>query len=227
MHMYRHIVDGRKLDLPIGKVVCVGRNYAAHARELNNPVPTAPVLFIKPSTSLSPMADPITIPSVHGECHFETEMSLLIGSTLKNCDLKEAQNAILGVGLSLDLTLRELQQELKEKGLPWEKAKAFDGACPTSDFISIGQCGDLQTQQIMLNQNGEVRQNGSTSDMLTPVGDLLVYISQFFTLLPGDIVLTGTPAGVGPLQDGDRLVLSLSDLIHFKTEVHTSQDSPA
>jgi 2-keto-4-pentenoate hydratase/2-oxohepta-3-ene-1,7-dioic acid hydratase in catechol pathway len=214
MHMYRHIVDGRKLDLPIGKVVCVGRNYAAHARELNNPVPTAPVLFIKPSTSLSPMADPITIPSVHGEC--------LIGSTLKNCDLKEAQNAILGVGLSLDLTLRELQQELKEKGLPWEKAKAFDGACPTSDFISIGQCGDLQTQQIMLNQNGEVRQNGSTSDMLMPIVDLLVYISQFFTLLPGDIVLTGTPAGVGPLQGGDRLALSLSDLLHFKTEVHTS-----
>ena len=97
MHMYRHIVDGRKLDLPIGKVVCVGRNYAAHARELNNPVPTAPVLFIKPSTSLSPMADSITIPSVHGECHFETEMCLLIGSTLKNCGLKEAQNAILGV----------------------------------------------------------------------------------------------------------------------------------
>ncbi|MDC3248838.1 fumarylacetoacetate hydrolase family protein [Porticoccaceae bacterium] len=217
---YHHRIDGAEVDLPVGKVVCVGRNYAAHARELNNPVPSEPVLFIKPNTSIVCLADPVAIPSHLGQCHFEAEMSILIAEELKaGCDEQQAQQAIAGVGLALDLTLRDLQQQLKDKSLPWEKAKAFDGACPVSDFVSVNRAGDLQDQQIRMYQNQQLRQDGNSADMLTPVLPLLVYISQFFTLLPGDMLLTGTPAGVGPLAIGDQLQLSLSDLIQCQTQI--------
>jgi len=219
MQDYQHIVDGHKVDLPLGKVVCVGRNYAAHARELNNPVPAEPVLFIKPNTSLAPLGEVIFIPAHLGECHFETEMSILIGQPLTQCTEQQAQQAILGVGIGLDLTLRDLQQQLKDKSLPWEKAKSFDGACPASEFISPDTLGDLQQQQIRLRLNQQLRQDGNTADMLTAVLPLLVYISQFFTLLPGDLVFTGTPAGVGPLAVGDQLDISLSEVIQCQTEV--------
>jgi 2-keto-4-pentenoate hydratase/2-oxohepta-3-ene-1,7-dioic acid hydratase in catechol pathway len=217
---YRHRIEGVEVDLPVGKVVCVGRNYAAHARELNNPVPSEPVLFIKPNTSIARLAGSVAIPTHLGQCHFETEMSILIAQQLKpGCDEQQASQAIAGVGIALDLTLRDLQQQLKDKSLPWEKAKSFDGACPVSDFVAINRVGDLQDQQIQLYQNQQLRQQGNSADMLTPVLPLLVYISQFFTLLPGDILLTGTPAGVGPLAVGDQLQLSLSDLIQCQTQI--------
>jgi|TARA_B110000438_G_scaffold47167_2_gene47404 2-keto-4-pentenoate hydratase/2-oxohepta-3-ene-1,7-dioic acid hydratase in catechol pathway len=222
MQNYQHCVGGQASDLPLGKVVCVGRNYAAHAKELNNPVPTEPVLFIKPSTALVKLDEPLVIPTHLGECHFEAEMSILIGQSLSNCTEDQASTAIVGIGLALDLTLRDLQQELKEKCLPWEKAKSFDRACPVSDFVPITQSTNLQNQQIVLRQNQKIKQNGNTADMLMPVLGLLSYISQFFTLLPGDIVLTGTPAGVGPLKIGDQLSLSLSESIHCITEVGSS-----
>ena len=217
---YRHRIEGVEVDLPVGKVVCVGRNYAAHARELNNPVPSEPVLFIKPNTSIARLAGSVVIPTHLGQCHFETEMSILIAQQLKpGCDEQQVSQAIAGVGIALDLTLRDLQQQLKDKSLPWEKAKSFDGACPVSDFVAINRVGDLQDQQIQLYQNQQLRQQGNSADMLTPVLPLLVYISQFFTLLPGDMLLTGTPAGVGPLAVGDQLQLSLSDLIQCQTQI--------
>ena len=219
MQEYRHIVDGQIVDLPLGKVVCVGRNYAAHARELNNPVPTEPVLFIKPNTALASLDHPVMIPVHLGACHFEAEMSILIGEPLTDCTEKQAESAILGVGIGLDLTLRDLQDTLKDSRLPWEKAKAFDSSSPVSALVSAQRLGDLQCQQIQLRQNQQLRQDGNSADMLTPVIPLLVYISQFFTLLPGDLVLTGTPQGVGPLAVGDQLELCLSGIIHCKTAV--------
>ena len=219
MVRYAHIVDGVQSNLMPGKIVCVGRNYAEHARELNNPVPAEPVLFIKPSTALIRLEDPVAIPTEHGDCHFETEMAVLIGQALTNCSEQQAAEAIAGLGIALDLTLRDLQNQLKEKSLPWEKAKAFDGACPISGFVAPPAATELQNQQIQLRQNGELKQDGNSADMLTPVLPLLVYISQFFTLLPGDIVLTGTPAGVGPLKVGDRLQVSLSECIDIATSV--------
>jgi 2-keto-4-pentenoate hydratase/2-oxohepta-3-ene-1,7-dioic acid hydratase in catechol pathway len=147
-------------------------------------------------------------------------MSILIGTELSaNCNEEQAQAAIAGVGIALDLTLRDLQQQLKDKSLPWEKAKAFDGACPVSGFVAVAKISDLQDQQIQLYQNDLLRQDGNSADMLTPVLTLLVYISQFFTLLPGDIVLTGTPAGVGPLAVGDNLTVSLSDLVSCQAQI--------
>jgi 2-keto-4-pentenoate hydratase/2-oxohepta-3-ene-1,7-dioic acid hydratase in catechol pathway len=219
MTNYSHTLDASPQTLPIGKVVCVGRNYAEHARELNNPVPSEPVLFIKPSTALVSLEQPVSIPLQFADCHFETEMAVLIGKGLTSCNEQQAADAIAGVGVALDLTLRELQSALKEKSLPWEKAKAFDGACPISAFVSLENIDDLHNQQIQLRQNGELRQDGNSADMLTPVLPLLVYISQFFTLTPGDIVLTGTPAGVGPLAVGDSLDISLGDIINVQTKV--------
>jgi 2-keto-4-pentenoate hydratase/2-oxohepta-3-ene-1,7-dioic acid hydratase in catechol pathway len=218
MSDYIHIVDGVPVSLPLGKVVCVGRNYAEHAKELNNPVPTEPVLFIKPSTALVTLDGPVAIPTAWGACHFEAEMTILIDQPLTNCSEQQAADAIAGIGIALDLTLRDLQAELKQKSLPWEKAKAFDGACPISAFVTTPAV-ELQVQQIQLRQNGELKQNGNSSDMLTPVLPLLAYISQFFTLQPGDIVLTGTPAGVGPLTLGDELQLSLSNKINLSTTI--------
>jgi 2-keto-4-pentenoate hydratase/2-oxohepta-3-ene-1,7-dioic acid hydratase in catechol pathway len=219
MTNYSHTLDASPLTLPVGKVVCVGRNYAEHARELNNPVPSEPVLFIKPSTALVNLEQPVSIPLQFGSCHFEAEMAVLIDEGLTNCNEQQAASAIAGVGVALDLTLRDLQSALKEKSLPWEKAKAFDGACPISAFVSMQNINELQRQQIQLRQNGELRQDGNSADMLTPVMPLLVYISQFFTLSPGDIVLTGTPAGVGPLAVGDSLEISLGDIINVQTEI--------
>ena len=137
----------------------------------------------------------------------------------KNINEKFSHKYYDEIGLGIDFTARDLQEELKANGLPWEKAKAFDGACPVSGFVAVAKISDLQDQQIQLYQNDLLRQDGNSADMLTPVLTLLVYISQFFTLLPGDIVLTGTPAGVGPLAVGDNLTVSLSDLVSCQAQI--------
>ncbi len=217
---YQHqFIDGTAADLPLGKIVCVGRNYADHAAELNNPVPTVPMLFIKPASSVLPMAQPFAIPADQGRVHFETEMSILIGSQLCKASETDAAKAIAGIGLALDLTLRDLQDELKRQGHPWEKAKGFDGACPLSVFVTPDQVGNLQDVQICLRVNGETRQDGNSRFMLNPVLPLLSYISQYFTLEPGDVVLTGTPAGVGPIESGDQLEVELAGLLQVSTAV--------
>ncbi|MCV6613361.1 MAG: fumarylacetoacetate hydrolase family protein [Cellvibrionaceae bacterium] len=194
---------------PVGKIVCVGRNYADHAAELNNPVPTEPILFIKPATALANISPYFSIPLDQGECHIETEIALLIGSEIARATDYQAQMAIAGIGIGLDLTLRERQSELKAKGLPWEKAKAFDGSCPISGFISPADDEDWENLDIRLERNHAVQQAGNSGQMLTPILPLMGHITAHFTLMPGDIVLTGTPAGVGPLSPGDELTLGL------------------
>jgi 2-keto-4-pentenoate hydratase/2-oxohepta-3-ene-1,7-dioic acid hydratase in catechol pathway len=221
MKRYQHRqADAGLIGLPTGKVVCVGRNYAEHASELNNPVPTEPILFIKPASALVPLEEPFAIPAGLGAVHFETELAVLIGESLKDTDEQRARRAIAGIGVGLDLTLRELQEQLKQQGHPWEKSKAFDGACPLSVFLSPASVGDLSDVQIRLTVNGEVRQDGNSAQMLTPVLKLLSYISHWFTLQPGDVVLTGTPAGVGPVQPGDELRVELVDLLRVDTRVN-------
>jgi len=217
---YQHVfADDSSCDLPVGKVVCVGRNYAEHAKELNNPIPSEPILFIKPSTSLLDMAQPFSLPVGHGCIHFETELALLIGKPLTKADEQAAAEAIAGVGLALDMTLRDLQTKLKEKGQPWEKAKAFDGSCPVSAFIQPQKISSLADVPLRLSVNGEVRQDGSSAQMLNPIVQLISYISQWFTLQPGDIVLTGTPAGVGEARAGDELLVELPGLLAINTRI--------
>lgn len=219
MNYQHHRLDGSLIDLAAGKVVCVGRNYAEHAKELNNPVPKQPLLFIKPSTALTDLRQPILLSSHRGAVHYEAELAILIGQPLTQAEPGQVDAAIAGVGLGLDLTLRELQSQLKQKGHPWELAKGFDGSCPMSPFIPYNAISDIDNCRLQLEIDGKLRQDGCSGEMLTPVRQLLSYCSQHFSLLPGDIVMTGTPAGVGILQPGMALTLRLERLLALQTQV--------
>ena len=209
---YQHrYLDGSPLALPVGKVVCIGRNYLDHIRELNNAVPETPILFMKPATALVNLDTPIRLPAGRGECHHEVELAVLVGRELCNANAEMARVAVAGYGIGLDLTLRDLQNDLKKKGHPWETAKAFDGACPLSPFLKPEALPEPQATDLALQVNGAWRQQGNTRLMMIGVFDLMAYISTHFTLQPGDVVLTGTPAGVGPLHAGDTLLLRLAD----------------
>ena len=195
------------------KIVCVGRNYAEHARELGNEVPMSPVLFLKPPSSLIGLEKGIEWNRDLGGCHFECELSILIGQPLKNATHEQAKAAIAGVTLGLDLTLRDLQNQLKDKGQPWERAKAFDGACVLGQWLAPDMLDDLSNSTFRLSVNDDVRQQGNTADMLFGVVDLLVDISKVFTLQSGDVVMTGTPAGVAALASGDQLTMTLDTIM--------------
>ena len=219
MKIYQHqLPEDLSCTNSLGKIVCVGRNYADHAKELNNPIPKQPLLFIKPATAAVSMHESIGIPQNLGACHHELEMAILINKPLTKASAEQVEKAIAGIALGLDLTLRDVQNTLKEKSQPWERAKAFDGSCPLSAFVKT-EGVDLQGLDIHLAINGELRQSGNTRDMLFSVLVLLQEISHSFTLLPGDVVLTGTPAGVGPLEVGDGLVAKLGGLITVETNV--------
>lgn len=217
--MFSPRIDGSPSERAIGKVVCVGRNYAEHAKELNNPIPSKPILFMKPATSVVDMAEPLTIPQQQGSVHHELEIALLIGKPLSQASEADCAAAVQAVGLALDLTLRDVQDALKQKGHPWERAKGFDGACPVSGFVGADQISDWNNMPLQLVRNGKLQQDGNSRDMLFPVVPLLAHISSVFSLQPGDLILTGTPAGVGPLLSGDRLEAQLGDLIRVSTEV--------
>ena len=206
------ILDQQVFPHALGKIVCVGRNYAAHAKELNNPISTTPLLFIKPASSAVPFAPGFSIPQGQGSVHHELEIALLITKPLKNANEGEVVEAIAGIGLGLDLTLRDVQDKLKEKGHPWERAKSFDGACPLTNFVSVAQFSkdDWQDIGLRLEKNGQLQQQGSSADMLFAILPLIAHMSEHFSLLPGDVVLTGTPAGVGPLESGDSLLCTLT-----------------
>lgn len=209
-------LDGTLAPWKPGKVVCVGRNYAEHARELNNPVPTSPILFMKPATSIVDVESGIELPVGRGAVHYELELAILVGHTLSHASEAACQEAIAGIGLALDLTLREEQAKLKEKGHPWELSKCFDGACPLSRFAPVSSVVDYRNLQFRMMMNGELRQDGHTADMLFPVLPLMSHISRYFRLEPGDIVLTGTPKGVGELPCGASVELELVDYFSVK-----------
>lgn len=219
MKPYQHRwIDGQLIGLGVSKAVCVGRNYAQHAQELNNPIPETPLLFLKPSTAFVALQPEFSIPS-DTACHHELEIAVLIGETLRQASATDIQRSVIGLTVGLDLTLRDRQQQLKDKGHPWEMAKAFDGALPLASFVPVARCGDWTSLQCQLTVNGALRQNGQASDMLTPIVPLIEYITRFFTLLPGDVVMTGTPAGVAALQSGDTLSLEFLQQFRFETRV--------
>ncbi|WP_411358673.1 fumarylacetoacetate hydrolase family protein [Pseudidiomarina salilacus] len=190
----------------ISKIVCVGRNYAAHAAELNNPIPTEPLLFIKPPSSLTTLAE-LRIPTHLGACHHELEIAVQVAKRLQNVDAETAARSLGKATLAIDLTLRDVQDRLKAQGQPWERAKAFDGACVLAPWQAFDNLDTVQHSQFQLLRNGKLQQDGDATAMLTPIAELVAHISHVFTLEPGDVVLTGTPAGVGPLAVGDTLEL--------------------
>ena len=200
-----------RLRASMGKVVCVGRNYAAHAEELGNEVPSSPILFMKPASSVVSIRSNVVRPNpeVFGETHYEAELCIQLSADLSMATIEQAQQAIGGVTLGLDLTLRDLQSTLKEKGHPWERAKCFDGACVLADWIDPQAFGNLQNVHYQLTINDKLAQDGDSALMLFPVYELLVNISHAFSLQAGDVIMTGTPCGVGVLQAGDKLKLTL------------------
>ncbi|WP_025121041.1 MULTISPECIES: fumarylacetoacetate hydrolase family protein [unclassified Serratia (in: enterobacteria)] len=209
--MYQHRDwQGALLDFPVSKVVCVGSNYSDHIKEMGSSTPSEPVLFIKPETALCDIRQPVAIPKGLGSIHHEVELAVLIGTPLKQANEDRVARAIAGYGVALDLTLRDLQAGFKKAGQPWEKAKGFDGSCPISGFIPVAEFGDPQNTELSLSINDELRQQGNTRDMINPILPLIAYMSRFFTLRAGDIILTGTPQGVGPMVSGDMLKISLN-----------------
>jgi 2-keto-4-pentenoate hydratase/2-oxohepta-3-ene-1,7-dioic acid hydratase in catechol pathway len=204
---------------PIGKILCIGRNYADHIKELGNEMPERPVIFMKPASSVIGEGEQIVIPAYSNDCHHEAELAILIGTGGKDIPVGEAMQHIAGYGVALDLTLRDVQTELKKKGLPWEIAKGFDTACPLSAFVPAASVAAPQDLRITLSVNGEPRQDGSTALMIHRIPELLSYLSSIFTLEPGDLILTGTPAGVGPIKSGDHLVAEISGVAKLSVSV--------
>ncbi|NVK25286.1 MAG: fumarylacetoacetate hydrolase family protein [Gammaproteobacteria bacterium] len=207
---YHQSSHGHVLPFPVGKVLCIGQNYSDHIAELNSIQRPEPLFFIKPNTSLAALSRGVTVPKNKGECHNELELAVLIQKKLTCVTEQQVEAAIWGYGLALDLTLRQIQARQKKQGRPWEVAKGFDASCPITPFIPKTEISEPQNSQITLLVNGKARQNGNTAQMLRPIYQLISEMSHEFTLLPGDIVLTGTPAGVGPLVAGDKLNLSLA-----------------
>ncbi|WP_201549141.1 fumarylacetoacetate hydrolase family protein [Psychrobacter fjordensis] len=200
-----------RLRAPIGKVVCVGRNYAEHARELGNEIPKSPILFMKPASSVVSTRNAIVRPdsAVYGDTHYEAELCIQLSADLSAATAEQAKQAIGGVTLGLDLTLRDLQSKLKEKGHPWERAKCFDGSCVLADWVDPQAFGDFSQVNYQLTINDELKQDGDSALMLFSVYELLAEISHAFSLQAGDVIMTGTPSGVGILQAGDQVKLKL------------------
>lgn len=188
------------------KIICIGRNYSDHAKEMNSPVPKEPLFFCKPDSAILPKRNPFYIPDFTKEVHYELEVVVKICKLGKNIQPKFAHTYYNEISLGIDFTARDVQRKCKEKGHPWEKAKAFDHSAPLGKrFINKSEFRDLQNLHFELHKNGEMVQKGNTKDMLFSIDELVAYVSQFFTLKLGDLIFTGTPAGVGPVNIGDRL----------------------
>ena len=203
----------------IGKILCIGRNYVDHIKELGNETPAAPVVFMKPATAVISDGEQIRIPSYSQECHYEAELAVLIGSDGKDIPEAEALSHVAGYGVAIDMTLRDVQDNLKKKGLPWDIAKGFDSSCPLSVFAPVEAVADPQDLTIRLSLNGVERQNGSTGLMINSVARIISYLSTIFTLEEGDIILTGTPAGVGRVVSGDRLQAEIPGVARLAVQV--------
>ncbi|MFT5751489.1 MAG: 2-keto-4-pentenoate hydratase/2-oxohepta-3-ene-1,7-dioic acid hydratase in catechol pathway [Flavobacteriales bacterium] len=187
------------------KLICIGRNYAKHIEELNNERPEHPVVFLKPDSAILLKQHPFVIPEFSQDVHYEVEVLVKIKKLGKYIDPKFAHTYYDEIGLGIDFTARDLQSQLKAKGLPWEKAKAFDGAAVVGNWISKSEVSSVDAIAFTLEKNGEVVQEGNTAHMLWKIDELISYVSQFFTLKIGDVIFTGTPAGVGPVAVNDKL----------------------
>ncbi|AZQ43845.1 fumarylacetoacetate hydrolase family protein [Nonlabens ponticola] len=202
------------------KIICIGRNYAKHIEELDNERPVEPVVFMKPDTSILLDKNPFFIPEFSNDVHHEVEVVVKINRLGKHIDKKFAHKYYQEIGLGIDFTARDVQQRCKEQGLPWEKAKAFDGATVVSrKFIDKNDLGDLGQLDFQLHKNGELQQDGNTSHMLWNIDEIIAYVSTFFTLKIGDLIFTGTPSGVSRVIENDELVGTLSGQQLFSIRV--------
>ena len=201
------------------KIICVGRNYADHIKELDNQRPEEPVLFMKPDSAVILKNNPFIIPTFSSDIHYEVEVLVKINKIGKHISREFASDYYEEIGLGIDFTARDLQAKLKEKGLPWERAKGFDGSAMIGQFVQKQTLGDLENLNFSLQKNEEIVQKGNTADMLWKIDALIEYISKYFTLKIGDIIFTGTPSGVGPVTHGDQLVGFVKNQEFFSVKV--------
>jgi 2-keto-4-pentenoate hydratase/2-oxohepta-3-ene-1,7-dioic acid hydratase in catechol pathway len=201
------------------KIICIGRNYADHISELNNERPTEPVIFMKPDSAILPNKNPFVIPAFSNDIHHEVEVLVKICRVGKHIDAKFAHKYYEEIGLGIDFTARDLQSKLKEKGLPWEKAKAFDHSAVIGNFISKKNYSSLENINFELKSNQITVQEGNTSLMLWKIDELIAYVSQYFTLKIGDIIFTGTPKGVAKVTEGDVLEGFIEGESMFKIQI--------
>ncbi|MCC7333295.1 MAG: fumarylacetoacetate hydrolase family protein [Flavobacteriales bacterium] len=187
------------------KIICIGRNYTEHAKELNNNMPDEPIFFMKPDTALIQSRNPFVYPSFSKDIHHEVEIVVKINKIGKHIEEKFAHTYYNEISVGVDFTARDIQQICKEKGLPWEKAKSFDGSAPVGKFVAIQNFENINNINFSLYINGEPKQQGNTKDMVFTINQLISYVSKFVTLKIGDIIFTGTPSGVGPIKIGDKI----------------------
>ena len=211
--------QGSRDALRVGKILCLGRNYREHAREMKADVPKVPVVFLKPATAIITSDEDIIIPPISGEMHYETEMVVVIGEDGKNIPASRAMHHVAGYGVGLDMTLRDVQAEAKAKGLPWTVAKGFDTSAPVSEIVPRERVGDPGDLSLTLRVNGEIRQQGRTRDMIFSVDQIIAYLSTIFTLERGDLIFTGTPEGVGAARPGDLLAAELDSFARLSVHV--------
>lgn len=200
------------------KIIAIGRNYADHITELNNETPDAPVIFLKPDTALLKDNEPFYYPSFSEDVHHEIEILVKISKIGKNIEERFAHKYYQEIGLGVDFTARDLQSKLKAKGLPWELAKGFDGSAPISQFVDKEKY-DLKNLEFSLEINKEIKQKGNTALMLNNIDRIVSFVSEYFTLKVGDVIFTGTPAGVGPVQIGDVLIGKIQNEEFLKFEI--------
>ncbi|PCH73050.1 MAG: 2-hydroxyhepta-2,4-diene-1,7-dioate isomerase [Flavobacteriaceae bacterium] len=200
------------------KIICIGRNYTEHIEELSNERPASPVVFLKPDSAILPKKMPFFIPSFSEDIHYEVEVLIKINKVGKHIDAKFAHKYYDEIGLGIDFTARDVQKQCKEKGLPWEKAKAFDGSAVIGTFVPK-ETLDLSQIDFKLLKNDAIVQEGNTKNMLWNFDALIAYVSQYFTLKKGDVIFTGTPAGVGRVVENDVLIGVLQDVESFKVKV--------
>ena len=206
-------------EFTIGKMVCVGRNYAEHAKELGNEVPAKPVIFLKPASVVIYSGDKIVQPSFGKDLHHEVELVLLIGKKVKNANEKEAEDAIIGYGLGLDMTMRDVQKELSKKGDPWTISKCFDTSAVLSDFVLKKNYNLTLNEEISLSVNGEIKQKELLNKMIFNPAQVVEYISSLMTLEEGDLIFTGTPKGVSKVVSDDIIDAELSGIAKLKCSV--------
>lgn len=200
------------------KIICIGRNYAKHIEELANERPDNPVVFLKPDSAILAKNMPFFIPAFSNDIHYEVEVLVKINKVGKHIDAKFAHKYYSEIGLGIDFTARDIQSQCKEKGLPWEKAKAFDGSAVVGNFYPKEQF-DLDNLQFQLLKNDIVVQDGNTNAMLWKINELIAYVSQFFTLKKGDLIFTGTPAGVGRVAENDILIGRINGKDAFSVKI--------
>lgn len=217
--MSEQFIHTNGLILPVGIIYCIGRNYSEHAKELGNALPSEPVVFIKPATAHTISGSKVAIPSYSNLMHHEVELVVVIGEDCNNVRESEALDYVSGYGVGIDFTLRDVQTKAKENGLPWATAKSFYASAPVSNIVPINEIEDVNNCKITLEINGSIVQEGNTSEMQMTVAQLISYISQVFRLRKGDCIFTGTPQGVGPVVNGDKLVASLNGIMKLEIEI--------